>query len=202
MWNQPNTHVPSFSRTGAGHRRYVSLTTRGLFTVETELIQSNTSGCKRTFKLTPSWNYSSSNIRFCCCENEANVRRRKCVQPLGGMSARARKDVADEIHIPLQTSEKCWAFDQLIGGVQRRHWWLPEEDRELNHSEPPICICNPPRQTWLGLLNILESKSCYASFPPSWISFVPVSRGRLRTALILREDVTSWGWCLRTPALV
>lgn len=36
MWEEPNTHVPSFSRTGAGHRRYVSLTTRGRFTVETE----------------------------------------------------------------------------------------------------------------------------------------------------------------------
>lgn len=37
MGEEPNTHVPSFSRTGAGHRRYVSLTTRGRFTVETEL---------------------------------------------------------------------------------------------------------------------------------------------------------------------
>lgn len=150
------------------------------------------------------WTIQAPIFTFVVVKKEANVRRMTWVQPLGGMSACACKDVADEIHIPLQTSEKCWAFNQLIGGMQRRHWWLSEEDRELNHCEPPIHICKPPRQIWLRLLNILESKSCYASFPSSWTSFVPVSRGRLRTALSLREGVTlssskaSWGRFLQS----
>lgn len=61
----------------------MSLTTRGLFTVDME---SHRSGCKRTFHLTPSRACSGSQIDFSWGRFEA-------------------ASPADELHIPLQTSE-------------------------------------------------------------------------------------------------
>lgn len=114
------THVSIFSRTGAGHRRYVSFTTKGLFTADTKnhLVQ-------RQNKSAMQWNYffssstfkilevSSLKIVFCCqipglplCVESEEKWGSVCglfvLAWWGSKMCKRQRLIPDEIHIPFQ----------------------------------------------------------------------------------------------------